>query len=77
MLTILAVQAGNPLGFVLSFLVFIIVAAIVILAVRWLLGIMGIAANHPAAIILYLVLLLFLICGFWYWGGSYGAPWHR
>jgi hypothetical protein len=69
-------KMGNPLGFVFAFLVFIIVVAIVILGVRWLLGLMGVAANHPLAIIVYLILVLMLLSGFFYYGGYFGAHWH-
>jgi hypothetical protein len=81
MIATLLLQAGNPMGFVFAFIVFIIVAAIVILGVRWLCGLAGLAPSSPLVIIIYLVLLLFLLCGFFYYGGSYfgsgGGPFHR
>jgi len=55
----------DAVSFLISFLVFIIVVAIVIIGVRWLLGVAGIAIPQPLMIILglicFLVLLLFFL----------------
>jgi len=61
----------GPLGFVVAFLVFIIVAAIVILGIRWLISITGVAISPQLNLIITLVLLLFLILIFFY-----ALPWH-
>ena len=59
-------QAANPLGFLLWFLVFIIVAAIVIIGVKWLLGLAGLPPSHPLSIIIFLVMILVLLFSFFY-----------
>lgn len=55
----------DAVSFLISFLVFIIVVAIVIIGVRWLLGVAGVAIPQPLMIILglicFLVLLLFFL----------------
>ena len=61
----------GPLGFVLAFLVFIIVAAIVILGIRWLISVSGVTVSPQLNLIISLVLLLFLILVFFY-----AVPWH-
>jgi hypothetical protein len=60
----------NPvLGFLLGFLVFILVAAIVILGLRYLIRISGITGE--LAQIAYLVVFLVLLVSFFFM-----APWH-
>jgi hypothetical protein len=61
----------GPLGFVVAFLVFIIVAAIVILGIRWLIKVSGVTVSPELNLIISLVLLLFLILVFFY-----AVPWH-
>jgi hypothetical protein len=60
------------MGFVIAFLVFIIVAAIVILGIRWLLSVSGVVLSPQLNVIISLVLLLFLILIFFY-----AVPWHQ
>jgi hypothetical protein len=60
----------GPLGFVVAFLVFIIVAAIVILGVRWLFSLFSPPPSQNLQLLVMLVLLLFLIVG------AFLAPWH-
>lgn len=61
---------AGPLGFVLAFLVFIIVAAIVILGVRWLFSLFNPPPSQNLQLLVMLVLLLFLIVG------AFTMPWH-
>ena len=68
------------IGFLLSFLVFIVVLAIVVIGVRWLLSLTGIAIPQPLLYILGLVLFLVLLFVFIQYagvGGSGVSLWHR
>jgi hypothetical protein len=68
--------------FLLSFLVFIVIVAILIIGFRWLLSLTGLAIPQPLLIILGLILFLVLIFVFFnYVGGAsgvhLGAPFTR
>lgn len=58
---------AGPLGFVLAFLVFIIVAAIVILGVRWLFSLFNPPPSQNLQLLVMLVLLIV---------GAFTMPWH-
>lgn len=55
----------DAITFLVSFLVFIIVVAIVIIGIKWLLGVLGVVIPQPLMIILgllcFLILLLFFL----------------
>lgn len=61
----------NAVGFLVSFLVFIIVIAIVIIGVRWLLSVAGFAIPQPLMIILGLIFFLIVLLFFLNFTGVY------
>jgi hypothetical protein len=65
--------------FLFSFLVFLVVVAILIIGFRWLLSLTGFAIPQPLLIILGLILFLVLLLLFFnYVGGVPGMTlWHR
>jgi len=69
------------ISFMLSFLVFIVVLAIVVIGVRWVLSLTGITIPPPLMYILGLILFLVLLFVFLQYAGglngSMGLPWHR
>jgi hypothetical protein len=75
--SLLLFQAGGAISMMVSFLVFIICVAIVIIGARWLLGLAGVTIPQPLLIILGLIfflifLLIFLnYTGIWAFGGPY------
>jgi hypothetical protein len=60
MISLLAESTFVPMHFLVGFLVMVCILAIVIIAVRWLLGLAGIAIPQPLLLILGIV--LFLVC---------------
>lgn len=61
----------NAVGFLVSFLVFIIVIAIVIIGVRWLLSVAGVPIPQPLLIILGLIFFLIVLLFFLNFTGVY------
>ena len=75
MILAMLMQLGNPLAFLISFLIFICVVAVVILGIRWLIRISGVTIspelNLIIGIILFLVLLILFVSympGLHVWG---------
>lgn len=66
---------ANAISLMVSFLVFIICVAIVIIGARWLLGLAGITIPQPLMVIIGLIVFLFFLLiflnysGLWVWGG--------
>ena len=52
------------ISFLISFLIFIVVVAIVVIGIRWLLSLTGVAIPQPIMIILGLILFLILLVCF-------------
>jgi hypothetical protein len=69
------------IGFLVSFIVFLVVVAILIIGFRWLLSLTGLAIPQPLLIILGLILFLVLLLLFFNYVGGMPAgpafPWHR
>lgn len=69
------------ISFLVSFIVFLVVVAILIIGFRWLLSLTGLAIPQPLLIILGLILFLVLLLLFFnYVGGMPSGPafpWHR
>jgi hypothetical protein len=69
------------ISFMLSFLVFIVVLAIIVIGVRWVLSLTGITIPPPLMYILGLILFLVLLFVFLQYAGglngNMGLPWHR
>ncbi len=61
----------NAVGFLVSFLVFIIVIAIVIIGVKWLLSVAGVPIPQPLLIILGLIFFLIVLLFFLNFTGVY------
>ena len=61
----------DAISFLISFLVFIIVVAIVIIGARWLLGLAGVTIPQPLMIILGLICFLILLLFFLNFTGVY------
>jgi len=61
----------NAVGFLVSFLVFIIIVAIVIIGVRWLLSVAGVAIPQPLLVILGLIFFLIVLLFFLNFTGVY------
>lgn len=57
-------------GFVIWFLVVIIVAAIVIIGVKWLMSVAGITIPQPLLLILGLLMFLVLLFALWHFMGA-------
>lgn len=66
---------SNAISVMVSFLVFIICVAIVIIGARWLLGLAGITIPQPLMVIIGLIIFLFFLLiflnytGIWAFGG--------
>jgi hypothetical protein len=68
----------DAISFLVAFLVFIIVVAIVIIGVRWLLSLAGVVIPQPQMIILGLICFLILLLFFLNFTGVYHMGWlHR
>jgi hypothetical protein len=68
------------MAFLIQFLIFICVVAIVIIGGRWLLSLTGLAIPQPLLVILGIILFLVLLLLFLNYAGISGAPglvWHR
>jgi hypothetical protein len=61
----------DPVGFLVSFLVLIIVIAIVVLGVRWLLSVVGWNIPQPLLVILGLIFFLIVLLFFANYTGLY------
>ena len=61
----------DAISFLVSFLVFIVVVAIVIIGIRWLLSLAGVAIPQPLMIILGLIAFLILLLFFLNFTGVY------
>lgn len=64
---ILAMLQGNPVGFLISFLIFICVVAVVILGIRWLIRISGVAVSPELNLMIGIILFLVLLIVFLEW----------
>ncbi len=60
------------MGAIISFLIGICLIAVVIIAVRWLLGLAGIAIPQPLMLII--GILLFVVLLVWLFGGGISLP---
>ena len=60
-------QVGNPLGFLIGFLIFICVVAVVILGIRWLIRISGVAISPELNLIIGIILFIILLIVFVNW----------
>jgi hypothetical protein len=71
----------NPIGMLVSLLVFVIVVVIIVLIIKWGLAKAGIALDPMLMNIIYLILFLVLLLAFlnwtgiWVWGS--GPGFHR
>jgi hypothetical protein len=65
--------------FMVQFLIFICVVAVVIIGVRWLLSLTGVVIPQPLMLILGIILFVILLIMFMQYvpGGSGLALWHR
>jgi hypothetical protein len=54
-------QVSNPIGFLISFLIFICVVAVVILGIRWLIRISGVTISPELNLIIGIILFLILL----------------
>jgi hypothetical protein len=61
----------SPARFLVGFLVFVCVLAIVIIACRWLLSLTGIAIPQPLLVILGIIVFLLLLLVLLNWSGLY------
>jgi hypothetical protein len=61
---------ADMIGFLLWFLVVCVVLAVVIIAVRWLMSLAGIAIPQPLMLILGLILFLILLFALWHFVGA-------
>jgi hypothetical protein len=77
MLSILALQSGNPLGPVLWLFGLLAVVALLVIGVRYFFSLMGWSTTHPLAIMAYLIVFILFIYGSWNYGSSFGFPFHR
>ena len=71
---------ANAISMMVSFLVFIICVAIVIIGARWVLGLAGVTIPPPLMLILGLIVFLFFLLVFLNYTGiwSFGGPiYHR
>jgi hypothetical protein len=70
-LALALIGPAQPVRFLVGFLVMVCVIAIVIIAVRWLLGLAGVAIPQPLMIIF--GILIFVVCLLWLlsWSGVY------
>ena len=62
---------SSPARFLVGFLVFVCVLAIVIIACRWLLSLTGIAIPQPLLVILGIIVFLLLLLVLLNWSGLY------
>lgn len=60
-------QAGNPVGFLISFLIFICVVAVVILGIRWLIRISGVTVSPELNLMIGIILFIVLLIVFLEW----------
>lgn len=77
MLTILALQSGNPIGPILWLFGILAAIALLVIGVRYFFELVGWDPKHPLALMAYLLVFLLFLYGFWSYGGSFGSPWHR
>lgn len=62
---------GDMIHFAVGFVVLVVVLAIVVIAVRWLLGLMGIAIPQPLMVIIGLFFFLIFLLMLLNWSGYY------
>ena len=66
-----SIQGSSLLHFAVGFIVLIVVLAIVIIGVKWLIGLTGLTIPQPLWLILGLVLFLILLLVLLQWSGIY------
>jgi hypothetical protein len=67
----LASAAFSPLHFMIGFLFLVCILAIVVIAVRWLLGLAGITIPQPLLVILGIILFMVLLLALLDYSGLY------
>lgn len=70
-LALFVTESGDLIHFAVGFVVLIVVLAIVVIAVKWLLGLMGVAIPQPLMVIIGLLFFLIFLLMLLNWSGYY------